>query len=44
MNMKMSAKAEKEITSYVDSIVANNQWDGEDDWFDYEYDFAVRWT
>jgi hypothetical protein len=41
MNMKMSAKAEKEITSYVDSIVANNQWDGEDDWFDYEYDGQV---
>lgn len=39
--MNISEKAEKEITSYVDGIVANNQWDGEDDWFDYEYDGQV---
>lgn len=37
MNMTMSDRAEKELTQFVDTIVSNNQWDGEDDWFDYEY-------
>jgi len=41
MNMKMSDAAEEEITGYVDHIVSNNQWDGEDDWFDYEYEGQV---
>ena len=41
MNMKMSKQAEKAITAHVDHIIANNQWDGEDDWFEYEYDGEV---
>lgn len=41
MNMHMTEQAEKAITAYVDNIIANNQWDGEDDWFDYEYDGEV---
>lgn len=41
MNMTMSERAEKELTQYVDTIVSNNQWNGEDDWFDYEYEGDV---
>ena len=39
--MKISKQAEAAITTHVDHIVANNQWDGEDDWFEYEYDGEV---
>lgn len=39
--MHISKQAETAITEHVDHILANNQWDGEDDWFEYEYDGEV---
>lgn len=41
MNMKMSKEAEEEITGYVEHILANNQWNDDDDWLDYEYEGQV---